>query len=839
MRQLNFDGGKREKIMNWMRLFALALFLSVFNHGLLLSIVEEKWKPYKEAEINRNNLESKKSDAEIRRKEAEKESKDAEQKKEKAKTEAEKTRADEELNEARLKLDQAQYDVNTVDIAEAQNKWDTSLSPEQQEAKLKSAQMAREAAVARSPEILDKISGQLAQSFETKIDVTRAPDLREFHQNVVDAIAQGFDVNDKLYIFGNELFSINARYPDYAKQREALVQLHDIATSQAIKGRELGNQDQEFSFDALAKQVADRIAEIDGYLKKQVEYVEPPRGVPPGIESELHLATKIPSDQVRSIAAKFVEETTSRENLKQLSEALDAYRLDDRADALKRALADTTRSLATEPEIPVSQDVKVVQAQTEEGNPGFIDEVVMSGETGQTAKLVEALTPAKDETGNWIIDSIKVVAQRIRLTAQDIGRAVKNFLVTKGGALKETFGNMREIIAKKTLGWSEKLQAYADKFLQAPELAEQTLTALKNVDDVTSKWQGRVRMVPGKDAQKVAQSMETAERYAKIGLKYQEYIKKFARSSGTIGKGFQKAADFFEYVGNKIRDQQSVASQKREESLRTLNSAKVSIERARADLFSQQKLQEQVAGEKPIAFGDVTDFFGGTLAKWAREKIFGTAEDAFNKKLAKATDVYGRAQKDYLDFLFTKEELLKNPQPTAELIQQKLTELLNNPFYDEVGFKKVTDALAGAMGDLSQVHREVIDQLNSAFINIEFLINAWDSYVDTSQIPSDDILAMVNTIFQIRDMKLAELSAAQKGIDTLRTDIEAAAVGTDFQDIARVFTERITRMISGQMIDTINASEAQARQLEDAIGKSVQQLNALIKQQQPNIGDIP
>ncbi len=727
----------------------------------------EAWKPAEEPRTGKE-AGTLRSESEGRLTEAEQRVRDAEER-------GEEPTREEELNVARAK-----YDLSTAEIAEAKitladPKADPSLR-EQAGKDLGQAQLDKQAIDTR----LQALSKEVGTAYEPATPTVDPLKWENYYSGIEKSVSRAPE-EEKLRVLNKEFLSAKKTYENYAEQREALVQLHDLVPDQ--KGERA---------DKFRQQLQDRIGEIDAYLKNP-----PPRLAQNEIAVRLKLSEKISSDQVFSVKREFAVNKDIKDNIKDLEQLLGAmrrYGIDAKEPGFTQTVKDRIKSLEPKKEPPVSQEVKDMEEQ----------EGMFSKAMSSAGELAKSILPEGVVEGAGV--AADVVAKFVKFTAEDIGSGVKNVIENTPNVLSETLQNVR-LAGEKLTEQSIDAQEWAETVAWVPEIAQVPVEIFGKVTEAIGSLEPAVRWIPGERAASIADSLARQKR---IGKDAQENYAAFSKTTERLAPFINAIGKQGERIGKWLTDH----IEKTSPFLSDVERAGLFVDQERYNILDESRV-----GKFKKMMDSVVDF-GKKLGSWFKEKVFKVSE----RKLATATKNYDTARTDYLTTIgFTAEEIAK--KPTVAEIKSKLgTALANEETRNQL--QGVNDTLAQHTNELAQVYNDLAKNLDSARANYEFLTKGWWDrlYIADKRTATD----MVNAVIDSRDMATAYLQATREGLNQLTEDINSVAQGTAFQDITDKFLDTVSTMINGQMIETIGEYEKSIGDIDSRLEKEKKALEAFI-----------
>jgi hypothetical protein len=201
--------------------------------------------------------------------------------------------------------------------------------------------------------------------------------------------------------------------------------------------------------------------------------------------------------------------------------------------------------------------------------------------------------------------------------------------------------------------------------------------------------------------------------------------------------------------------------------------------------------------------------------------IFETAQRNINATMS----AYTKARQDYLQALgFTQEEL-KTPL-SQEQVKKKI--LLAQLVEDPDALKAASDAYAQALLALTRVYADYTEQLNGLVSYYEFISKAWDTaYIVAPETFSE----AVQSILDLRDMRVAYLDSLQRGVDVIGKNVAEITQGSQLAPITKLSIDRISTMLSTELIDSISLYQMVLSTLDTQIANQRNELSSYLKGQ--------
>lgn len=800
----------------YMGLFCL-IVAGIFYDSSVFSIVEEKpleeWKPKELTDITSkeeaDNLEREKKNELTKAQEEEK-----------------KSATDQEKKQAALNVDRVHYDLKTITMAKIANKWGdyAIFTPEQITQSFRSVKLDREAVDTR----IQAYSADLNVAYEPLVKVESSSQYTTYYQTVKNEIVKEFSYDEKVNILNS--FDAAAReIKDYKQQRDMLVQLHDVVTTE----EKFVGFEYKTELQSLAARVGDRIAQIDTFftpenIAQRQSFAN--QTAQNSVAVRLKLNEKIPDDQIVAVKNEF--ETlldVTMNHLKKLSKNVDVFLRDvDQLEQLRGAMKvygvdtrDEKFTLSLDDMIKIVRDAKKAletPVVTQEKPKGYWD--------SWKSSIQQVASGAMSVVGTVGT----VFTEYAAFTVRDIYNGVQ--------AIRQSSGESLKSVGEVLVGASERIQNVADSMNNSPDIAAQTLSG---VADAYEKLKTKettayiLSWVPADFAQNAANALMKAQEITGKILINQEVIQNFAAKVQDIAPSLVKVADVVKNAGDGLVSlAEKISSQQAQDPKEQAAIAKkvTELQKAQAyintykievnlnDIAKSSKFQTMVQSVKDIV---------KTISDSIRKKVF----DPYGDKRQRAIDTYDTAQKDYLASLgFTEKEILAKT-PTAEEIRSKWQNA--SPETKDI-LQKKAQAFAKATTDLSDVYKTFMDQLSAARANFEFVVNAFEPYIESSQVPPDDIVKVVNDIFDARDGKLAYLQAVDSGLRSLQEAVQSMNFGESASAVSSELFDPLTAIINSKMLseigtwyDTANSLNGKINAVLDAYKKS-----SLKKQQ-----DIP
>lgn len=678
---------------------------------------------------------------------------------------------------------------------------------------IKALQTRRENALSKAEEWGGKIQEKENERLNAQRDVTRAeqalekikteakklgvllestskavPDFKLF-RNTLENDLRDTKPEESTLILAKAMLDLDQNFPSYRDQREALKEIVALAAQ----------NDPE-----LAKQAQNRINQITTVLVSSKKPINE-------TDRTLKLYDKIPSDQLKRINDEFTNvwiaqlrdaaisddpkvKESMKKTLQETQAAIRHYNLGQPGDALIQELQAGIDSLA-QPKIAETS----VAIRNEE--PMF--QQAMQGARALTANLL----PGNVVEGIRI--GVDVVAAFVHFTA---GEMVSGVLYT----MREGPAYLNERL--NTLGGQLQVQGEAiGRIAQELHEVPNLVSALDNTAVEVDAQLGRVanmahsRFIPGPISRAILERVAAPMRLIEMFKNHEALINQLARMGGYVAENIAQVS---QAVGKRITNVTGAAVHaEREEQVRILTN----IEKAEL-LIAQERAQLRTPNKFEALTKPIIDF-GKKIGTYIRDLF-----DNSKVKLTRATNNYQVAKEEYLKVLgFTREEILKNPDVNA--IAEKLKVATLDPS-KKGNLDYATKMLAQASVDIANVYSDIANKLNSTMVNVEFLIKAWDRAVYLPE-EKPTISDMVQSVFDLRDMKISYLQAIKDGIEEIHKTIQ----GTDpsFAQMGNDLTQRLTSIVGSQIIETIDQYQDVITNINAQLSNQKQQLESFIK----------
>ena len=544
----------------------------------------------------------------------------------------------------------------------------------------------------------------------------------------------------------NDLFE-NIKKNSYDKQPELLnsfQNIFDIFLKKYENSSTLDAQ-QKFKLKIMSDEITQRIKQIDEFSKN------PKLTDQTALEKELRLAVKIPADQVQAIMDRIelfgyanARELTTKDitTLKDMLNAMDHFKLQEKYpieygfidDLIKNA----ERPIVSLPTGLTKNDVAPTS---------------IIGEIGEkiTTEIKDEKTWAQTIKDFFIKDGtvvVKNIAAIVIYPAQKIAEGFSYIIRETGKFLQRTF----------------TAPEFVNKMADAPEIFEGTLKTIGGFDKAGG---GLVKEVLRFDIgiQRVLLTAVGHQDIAKAladfaAVPYSEHvsapvvkeIEKYVKAIGVVGKTLKAIIEFPKYIGEKLEN--SVRTKNEVTVLRYIDDVQNLIEQERAKI----RLAKQKKGEEFPGVVELGNFLF-KIGNYFSELVYST-----NNQIDTAQKNYEKARKDYFGTLGIDYTEKITSEQVATIIQKK--ELIKN---DPIVVQK-TDALLQAINDLAFAYRVFINKFDAIEMNLQFLVDAWDTIIITPDGQNADIPVIIKGIFDLRDMKLAYLSELKSGILQMESD---------------------------------------------------------------------
>lgn len=553
---------------------------------------------------------------------------------------------------------------------------------------------------------------------------------------------------------------INAvnKYDAYIEQREALSAL--IALSDKTN-------------DPLVNYMQERVAQIDSFLPGRVK-----KTAHNELDRSLALYNKIKQDQEDSLIKRYndvwyPEISTRSAGSEEFADKKDTLTKElQQAEALIKAYG----LFGKRSEVPalfqgaldvLNSDFKKEVAPTVKENIPLFTQIISTA-----GSLAGNLMPGD------VIGGVKVtadaVASYVALKASDVVEGLKYVVEESPGYLRDKL----QVVGGKLIENAESLQAVAQQLNALPESLESTAQTFQEIDRQLALVQSAAKYVPGESSLGLIESIQGPRELIKT---FQDY-KEQAKSIGLVGFVIEKVAQFEKVIGDNILK----VSGDKLVVIEGIDKARLRIEEERLSLNPERR-------NKFTGIFDAVKSAIKNIGRYVKDFI-----DKASGSLRSAESNYELARKNYLVLLdFTQEEIEANPS-SAE-ISKRLAVILRDPSKKE-NLEYATTMLASAAGQIADVYKKLSNELTGAMTGVEFLIKAWDTALIRNK--TDDIVGLVNNIFDLRDQKLAYLSAAKEGL----SEVEQIIRDIDDQELRSVgadWTKKVSVVVSGQLISTI------------------------------------
>lgn len=698
----------------------------------------------------------------------------------KALKEAQEKGQEEEARKEELKYQDARYELKTALIGEAKIKAENDPTYENKAKSIIEAQQRERQAI---QDQITKLTDQLQKTYEKP---TEPKDVSQKVQDFQDDMVEDFkNVTDRDYpvsqfVDDHFYFAKTIREKgklDYQSQKDALANLQDFLNKNVTKETlDKLSQDEKTTYEQTRKAIAQRAQEIDAFLNNS-----PKKIVGNDFANKLNLSNKIPSDQVADIRGEIhktlVDEGISKEeqlnSLSQAIQAMEGYKLAEKSPDLFEFYQDTVQDLKPKKEQP-TQDFTT--GLSDALSKGF--DIAQQGVGFATEKMGDFAKTVKDNAGDLLGQ-----------TREKVG----DFITRKMEENPQYIDPLYEKAAMAGKSLYENAQAYENNLQNASGLVE---TALKvgeamNIPFVGSALERSITWAKGPRAVQVIKVLRDSPNLAQ-----------------PIAKGIASASDKIiqdGYVKTIGEFGKSLAERATEERIKLKGpDAKKQLERAKTVI--EQERTNYLTPEKRSRFSEVfkpvNDFFT-SVKSWIKDQIT-------TIQFKRAESNYTQARNDYMEKLFpdqAERESLNtlSEQERAAKIKTKLAELRK---YQALRpeLEQYDQALAKATYELAQVYKTYGEKLSGAFTNMEFMVKAWDSvYYDPKA--KFELVGTINNVANLRDQRLTYLQAMKEGIDSIKKDLDDATQGTGAQGLNDVFTQRMTDMLNGQMIKTVQDNQ--------------------------------
>lgn len=574
----------------------------------------------------------------------------------------------------------------------------------------------------------------------------------------------------------DETLAAALKEPDYAKQKEKL---------QEVLARDINPYALRESFRMVKERAQERIAQIDAFLKS-------PRKMPlskNALDRELNLSQKLPADQMQAVM-DYIElfgyledpETLNKSNVEKLRQARDAmtyYGL-DKEFPVQTGVIDAAISKATPKQAELPPDIPKTELT---GNTPLAAVVETVMDTAKTPEVLKKSLMSKFFSGGKLV--ITTVAKFVARTAGALHEAVRYGVNATGKQIQHTFtapetitkmANMPktfEDIVNTLVEFDKKGGGVYAGIAKADINAHIKLYELLTGDKETAD-QLRAFVEGGyKDTLVGKEGAAGAPTIAKV--------RTLVNTIGTTGAILKSIIEMPKWFG----DQLEALSRSQEDHyvMKRFDEAKQYIEDERQRMKIRKKAEsEKLPFEQTVRDG---------VASWAKRvtELFGTMDH--DMKIAQ--DSYTQARKEYLTLLGLPERATESQIATALRRKESL-------IYDDI--VKATQKMADATAELAQVYQRYVAQLESAQINLEFLVKAWDAIRVTPEAKNVQFIEFVRGTFALRE---ARLSYLQNILDEVKK-LEQALPGVSTNEVGQLrsdYNQAIIKIINEKIFGTL------------------------------------
>lgn len=408
-----------------------------------------------------------------------------------------------------------------------------------------------------------------------------------------------------------------------------------------------------------------------------------------------------------------------------------------------------------------------------------------------TEKMGEFVTTVKDNASDLLAQTGEKVGNFIAKKIEENPDYIDPLYEKVAMAGKELYEQSQkyEALYKENVGNASELIATA---LQAGE-AMNTPVVGKPIEGIISWAKGPtiVKIIKGLMDYPIAQPVVKGVASASDKIIEGGYVK----SIGEFGKSLAERAteERIKLKGPEAKEQ--------------LEKAKKVIEQERTDYLTPEKRSRFADAFKPV-----TEFFT-SVKSWIKDQVA-------TIKFKVAENNYNAARTEYLEKLFPDAGELDalNKLSENERNQKIKTRLGEMRKYPQIRaeLEEYDQKLAKATYEFAQAYKTYAEKLSGAFTNMEFMVKAWDSvYYDPKA--KLDLVGTINSVADLRNQRLTYLQAMKEGIGSIKKDLNDVTQDTGAQGLTDAFSQRIEKMLNGEMIKTIQDSQNMIKAIDDAL----------------------
>jgi hypothetical protein len=558
--------------------------------------------------------------------------------------------------------------------------------------------------------------------------------------------------------------------------------------------------------------IKNRIDQITQYYvaRKNDTLPQPPAGSP---ADTLKLSDQIPLDQITTIEKQYVKVNAQiqeifKEQLKyQYGDNLNTWGKEDLQkliDVLKPMQELLTQAselynlnkeygnLYTTMKDAIDNQFKIADQALNQ--PGIADTIIES-----ISSFFKKSVPDPEP---------KTVAETISLTLDKLNDVVAGLLVKQG-----------ELVQIAAAG-AEVVGTYMQ---QAPDLLEQTKIFIDDLEKNTSAHiLGKTNLLVMEAGGAIPDRKVVENLAVSVFKQVKEFandpvLQKIAEGVGQTGNVISGGAAVAQAMGKAVEQagkeqQESAQDQSKLEAIK-LSDALVKQERNNPITSPITTPREQSNFDM---INKLFKSFAKNLSKWIR-KIFVTDATGVNNRYAQAKTNYSTVRDQYLKYLDVSEQ--STPEAIRVAIEKKATE-------DPVGSKNELQNMVKSLQSMTNVLTDAQKSLQAVQGNFKFVVDAWDSIAQGGFDQKASAADIVNEVFDMRNKKMAYLEAAQEAIKLLQDDISTTMVvkGSSLDTITDQFIAGLERMVTQNLVSTIDNYQKIARDFDDTLQEKKQEL---------------
>jgi len=819
----------------------MKLFLIIISLALLVP-----WVPLLPFEVEElpkfEDWDPVKEDIDPRR--AEEESRKAEKRRKNAEEEAKRYAEDPaKVRKSNIEQAEALWDKSTADIVFNQDVIKNIDDP----IKVRQAIENKQIAVKNQRTAYEQLLNYALESPKLS-DYTVSNDsaTKTYQDRVEASLKKAVNDPEKLSILKKEFYAAQKGSMPYDKQRDLLTILKQEASTL-----------QSSDVDNFLKSIDKRVVEIAQF--KPSEHLSGNK-----IDADLKLYEKIPTDRLTTVKSAFTSAAFDRTYkteesrvtaLNQLKQILTAYDITETGlrnqfDKLVDTLTLTNRlRLRLNGEKPEKQ-VTILKEEFDSlvGKKSFDDlkYIQQAMHDYKLSNIAEGFATELDTIiKNYEVPQESSLPSNVTQQDLDIFTGSEGGLIDTSGIQDALMENGKVVVdtATNLLGWGidkltqgttyllEKEGKFLESTLpsvekfgkglqQAPELLKNTLgtiETLENSSAVKFYVEGNLKVLSwalGEENVNMIREVGTKAVGAAKDFLHNTVVEKITQASGSVGAVIVDVAEAGILLGKQQQlEAQQLQGKNVDTQMKALDRYQATQELIKAEKgkldFSPERQDGTFASLKR-AFLD----FGTKIRTWVKDL-------KFQYKESTARSNYNAKRKQCFDALYLPDN------PSAGQLKNALEANKEN--------KKVIKAIqdfAQATADMVQIQQEYKNKLEGAKVNFEFVIKMWDALDINQQIAVTD---MVQPLFELRQMKINQLQAAQNAINVLQDDISALMQGTSLQQLSEDFINGLNHIVAQDMFKTIGDFNTLMQAIDQSLETSS---NALKQTTSPDSGNL-